>query len=185
MHEEFCIVCDRPEVLSVDNRNRPHGESGPSHRWRDGVEIHYWHGVRVPGHVVESPGLITINEIRSEINAEVRRVMIERYGYERYCADAKLDLVDECSENHQIVGLRTARLWRDHHANMTLLDVLNSTPEPDGSIRRYVIPVRAEAYNGRAGRECLAASASTWRKRSNPEELFYPSPEDYCPVAES
>ena len=185
MHEEFCIVCDRPEVLSVDDRNRPHSEVGPSHRWRDGFSLHYWHGVRVPAHVVEQPTLITIAEIRSEQNTEVRRVMIERYGYERYCADADLDLIDECPDDHQIVGLRTAKLWRDRHTDTTLLDVLNSTPEPDGSVRRYVIPVRADAYNGRAGRECLAASVSTWRKGSNPEELFYPSPESYYPVAES
>ena len=185
MHEEFCIVCDRPEVLSVDDRTRPHSEVGPSHRWRDGFSLHYWHGVRVPAHVVEQPTLITIAEIRSEQNTEVRRVMIERYGYERYCADADLDLIDECPDDHQIVGLRTAKLWRDRHTDMTLLDVLNSTPEPDGSVRRYVIPVRADAYEGRAGRECFAAIASTWRKGSNPEELFYPSPESYYPVAES
>lgn len=184
MHEDFCIVSDRPEILTVDERNRPHGEAGPSHRWRDGWSLYYWHGVQVSAQVVEHPETITIKQIREESNAEVRRVMTERYGYERYCADAKLTKVDECPANHPIIGLRTARLWRDD-GGLTLLDVLNSSPEPDGTVRRYVIAVDAEAYDGRAGRECLAASASTWRKRSDNTALFFPSPEAYAPVAES
>jgi hypothetical protein len=184
MHEEFCIVSDRPDILTVDERNRPHGEAGPSHRWRDGWSLYYWHGVQVNKQIVEHPETITVAQIRTESNAEVRRVMTERYGYERYCADAKLEKVDECPADHPIIGLRTARLWRDD-GGLTLLDVLNSSPEPDGSVRRYVIAVDAEAYDGRAGRECLAASASTWRKRSDPMALFFPSPEAYSPILES
>jgi len=48
MHEEFCIVSDFPEILKVDEQNRPHNEHGPSHRWRDGFEIYHLHGVRFP-----------------------------------------------------------------------------------------------------------------------------------------
>jgi hypothetical protein len=48
MHEEFCIVSDFPEILKIDERNRPHNEHGPSHRWRDGFEIYHLHGVRFP-----------------------------------------------------------------------------------------------------------------------------------------
>jgi hypothetical protein len=183
VHEEFCIVSDRPEVLSVDARNRPHGEAGPSHRWRDGWSLWYWHGVQVPQHVVESPESITLTEIRAERNAEVRRVMIERFGHERYCREAALQVVDQCSADHRFVGLRTARLLRD--ADVTLLDLLNSTPEPDGTVKRYVIPVDPDAYSGRAGREVLAAAASTWRKRSDTSQLVYARPEDYAPMVES
>lgn len=39
MHEEFCMVSDFPEVLEVDAQNRPHCDSGPSHRWRDGWSL--------------------------------------------------------------------------------------------------------------------------------------------------
>ena len=49
VHEEFCIVSDRPEILRVDNENRPHCENGPSHRWRDGWCLYHWHGVKIPG----------------------------------------------------------------------------------------------------------------------------------------
>jgi len=46
IHEEFCIVSDFPEILKINERNQPHNESGPSHRWRDGFEIYFLNGVK-------------------------------------------------------------------------------------------------------------------------------------------
>ena len=149
----------------------------------DVENLYFWHGVLVPAFVVVRPDWITLDHIKSECNAEVRRVMIERYGYERYCRDAGMKLVDECRSDHKLVGLRTAKLWRD--GELTLIDLLNSTPEPDGSVKRYVLSVDGDCYDGRAGRECIAAVASTWRKRSDPAQLFFETPEQYAPVAES
>jgi len=186
VHEEFCIVSDRPEVLTVDDRNRPHGENGPSHRWRDGWSLWHWHGVAIPEaqrHIIEQPERITVDEIQAETNAEIRRVMIERYGYDRYIRDAGLTLVDSRPADDPMIGLRTARLFRD--GDLVLLDVLNSTPEPDGSVKRYVLPIDPEAYGGRAARDCLAAAASTWRKRGDPTALVFARPEDYAPTVET
>ena len=186
LHEEFCIVCDRPELIRVDAANRPHCEDGPSHQWRDGWSLYHWHGMRIPEdreYVIHSPGLITLQGIEREVNAEVRRVMIEKYGYERYLRESKAVLVDECPDDHGLKGLRTAKLWRI--GEITMLDVLNSTPEPDGTTKRYVIPVDAERYDGRAGRECLAATASTWRKRGDHTQLVFATPESYAPAFES
>lgn len=80
MHEKFCLVCDTPEILKIDAQNRPHCEDGPSHRWRDGWSLYYWHGVQVKEHVILRPHEITIQEIKKEENAEVRRILIERFG---------------------------------------------------------------------------------------------------------
>ena len=184
MHEEFSMVCDFPEILLRDDQARPHGESGPSHRWRDGWSLYHWHGVRVTEQVIMRPHEITVAQIKAEENAEVRRVMIERYGYDRYCVDAGLALVDSCSDAHPLAGLRTAKLWRDDANGIVLIDVLNSTPEPDGSVKRYVLSVDADAYGGRAGRECLAALASTWRRASD-YSLYFATPESYAPECES
>jgi hypothetical protein len=43
-----------------------------------------WRGVLVPQKVVLSPELLTTAEILNEPNAEVRRVMVERYGRDRF-----------------------------------------------------------------------------------------------------
>ncbi len=48
VHEEFCIISDRPEILTVDEENRPHGENEPFCRWSDGTAIYAWHGTYVP-----------------------------------------------------------------------------------------------------------------------------------------
>ena len=93
MHEEFCIVSDFPEVLKMDDQNRPHCADGPSHRWRDGWELYYWHGVAVTQQIIERPETITIEQIKSEASAEVRRVMIERMAYDVALAVAALFLV--------------------------------------------------------------------------------------------
>lgn len=47
-----------------------------------------WRGVPVPRHVVFAPASMTHDEILVERNAEVRRVMIERFGYERFMREA-------------------------------------------------------------------------------------------------
>lgn len=48
MHPDFCMISDRPELLLVDNNNRPHSEDGPFCRWRDGTALYSHHGTRVP-----------------------------------------------------------------------------------------------------------------------------------------
>jgi hypothetical protein len=44
-------------------------------------ELYFWHGVRVPAFVVLRPDRITVGHIDREANAEVRRVMVERYRH--------------------------------------------------------------------------------------------------------
>ncbi len=195
-HRDFVIACEWPSVVhreSVRGRGRTrrtaqrlHCDDGPALAWPDGWSVHAIHGIRIPfnkRYIVECPQDITIKAIHAETNAEIRRVMIERHGYARYLNKAGLRLVDSCPANHPLKGLRTARLFRDDSNDITLLDVRNSTPEPDGSFKRYVLSIDPDAYNGRAGKRCLAAMASTWRRSDY--SLYFAQPEDYRPVAES
>jgi len=94
----------------------------------DGERYHFWHGVRVPAHVIERPSKITAREIDEEKNAEVRRVMIERYGQAKYLKDSGAELVhqDECGV-----------LYRKDLAGdeaLVMVRVLNPTPEADGTL---------------------------------------------------
>ncbi len=135
MHPKFCLVSDFPERLCVDDRNRPHSADGPSHRWRDGWELYHWHGVRVTRQIVMEPHTLTIDQVRAEQNAEVRRVMIERMGYERYLRDSGATLVNED---------RYGKLWRaprPDDTDIAMVEVINSTPEQDGSRNRYMLRV--------------------------------------------
>jgi hypothetical protein len=66
------MVCDFPEILKVDEQNRPHSEAGPSHRWRDGWSLYHWHGVRVPAHWIEDREHLDPREVIRAENVEQR-----------------------------------------------------------------------------------------------------------------
>jgi hypothetical protein len=81
MHPEFCMVSDFPEVLKVDAENRPHCETGPSHRWRDGWSLYHWHGVRIPGDWIENRASLTPEKALTWANVEQRRAACEILGW--------------------------------------------------------------------------------------------------------
>lgn len=73
MHEKFCMVCDFPERLLLDRHGRPHCDDGPSHRWRDGWSLYYWHGVRVPPHWIENREALDAAEVLAQASIEQQR----------------------------------------------------------------------------------------------------------------
>jgi hypothetical protein len=139
VHEKFCMISDRPEVLLVDDRNRSHCETGPFCRWRDGTALYSIHGVRVPGWIIENPNKITIDTIHAEANSEIQRVMIERFGWDRYSAECGAEIVDH-DERWGTLMRRTTEAGEP----ILFLRVVNRSPEPDGSFRNYVLPVDAQ-----------------------------------------
>jgi hypothetical protein len=188
-HKDFCIVCDRPEYIHVDKNNRFHSADGPAIRWRDGSCLYFWHGIAIPPrlkHAIDAPQTISIQTIESEKNQEIRRILIERMGASTYIQACGAKIVDTLPDDHPIAGLRTARLlfkqygW---HPPMVFVDLLNSTPEPDGSQRRYLIRIDPYAYGGEATWNIHAAVASTWRDAN--DQLIFPDWRDYAPQFES
>jgi hypothetical protein len=91
--EGVCFVCDRPTEIHKDERARLHNSSGPSVAFSDGWKLYHVHGVEVPGEIIERPETITVERVDAERNAEVRRVMIERYGADRFLVDGGAQLV--------------------------------------------------------------------------------------------
>jgi hypothetical protein len=96
--------------------------------------LYFWHGVLVPSFAVIRPDLITPQHIHQEDNAEVRRVLIERYGWDRW-------LVDQGAMPVQ--SDRFGDLYRTDidGARIGVVVVTNSTPEPDGSRKKYALLV--------------------------------------------
>ena len=186
MHEEFCMVSDFPCRLKVDEQNRPHCADGPSHEWRDGWKLYHWHGVRLDAQIIEAPHTLTVAQIESEANAEIRRVMIDRYGAARYLKDSGAKAVHELAADHPVKGLRTARLLRKEvpgDETIIMVDLLNSTPEPDGTTKRYQLRVSPHEYGGKSATDCHAAAASTWRLHDG--SLAFKNYRDYQPEFES
>lgn len=91
--DEYVVISERPELIKIDN-GELHSDDSPAVQYRDGTKVYSIHGVSVPEHVVKNPKTITIDEINKEENEEVKRIMLERYGYDKYLSDTNAELVD-------------------------------------------------------------------------------------------
>jgi hypothetical protein len=197
-HDDVFVVSDRMLAIRMDDQNRLHSPDSPSIEYRDGWALYNWHGVAVEKEVIMNPQSITVEMIEKEENAEVRRVLMERYGYQRYIKDSGAEVIDECPEDYYLVGLRGAKLLRKdipEDEPVVFIELVNSTPEGDWMQKlksswnkdvirkKYLLRVDPEAYNGEAGKNCLAAVASTWRNADG--SLTFSNFKDYHPIFES
>ena len=148
------ILTDRPDTLHRDPRGRLHSADGAALRYRDGWGIYAWHGLRVAESLILRPDLLTPTQIRDEANAEIRRVMLVRYGADRFVRD--IGAVPVHADE-------TGSLYRvdlPDDEPLVLVSLVNSTPEldhadgliqgPDGSWRKqYWLRVPADMQTAR------------------------------------
>jgi len=84
-------------TVHVDDQRRLHNDSVGALEC-DIENLYFSHGVSVPAFVIVNPGCITTRHILDEQNAEVRRVMIERYdghrGKGRFIQDVGAKVID-------------------------------------------------------------------------------------------
>ncbi|MFD4796562.1 hypothetical protein OG473_05025 [Streptomyces anulatus] len=134
-YEHAVVISERPDVLHRDEAGRlDHGE-GPALAYGDGFALHAWRGMPVPAAFLAELPSLTPERIRSEENAELRRVMLEYYGYDRYLTESGAEPVHRDE---------TGILWRialDGDEDVVMVEVVNSTPEPDGTYRTYWLRV--------------------------------------------
>ena len=164
LHKRFWIASDFPLTVGRDEQNRPHCETGPQLAWRDGFTTWYLHGIKVPSWIVQYPERITVETIEAEQNAEVRRVMAERYGISNYVRDARFEVLDSVLDS---LG-QPRRLLRRH--DVLVIELTNSTVDADGGRRVYHVPCEPELRpwlsDGTFGESqeltALAAVASTY-----------------------
>ncbi|MCC6716503.1 MAG: hypothetical protein IT555_01335, partial [Acetobacteraceae bacterium] len=127
VHDKFCMISDRPALLTVDDQNRPHADSAPFCRWRDGSALYSVHGTRIPAWVIEQPDRLTVAAIDAEENVEVRRIMLDRYGWAKFMQDSGAKRIDHDE--------RWGTLYRREIADdepLVMVEVINRSPEPDG-----------------------------------------------------
>jgi hypothetical protein len=146
-YERVAILTERPVALHRDNLGRLHHGDGPALSYPDGWSMHAWRGMPIPPDVVVRLPSLTAHEIRAETNAEMRRVMVEYFGYERYLRETGAKKVHEDEYG---------TLWRADIPGdepLVMVQVLNSTPEPDGTRRTYFLRVPPDT---RTAREAVA-----------------------------
>ncbi|GAA2370850.1 DUF6745 domain-containing protein [Dactylosporangium salmoneum] len=144
-YANVAILTDRPDALHRDNLGRLHAADTPALHYSDGYAIHAWRGMPIPSDLVDRLSRLTHREIAKERNAELRRVMLEHFGYERYVREAGARRVAEDE---------TGVLWRVTFTDdepLAMVEVVNSTPEPDGTSRVYWLRVPPQTRTAREG----------------------------------
>ena len=92
-----------------------HCENGPALQYPDKWGIWAWHGVRVSQRIIEEPESVKAKDILAEQNAEIRRVMVERVGMERFLHEAAASSI--------------------HHHEMGELYSIDLPGDPEGVLR--------------------------------------------------
>ena len=95
MHPDFCMISDRPMVLTVDEQSRPHSETGPFCRWRDGTALYSWHGSRIPAKWIEQRATLDPREVIKHDNVELRAAGAAIVGWPKMLDVLKAKVVDD------------------------------------------------------------------------------------------
>jgi len=146
-HAHTCFVSERPELMQGDASDRLHDSKGPALRFRDGWSACVWRGVQVPSWMIERPDSITLSAIDRQENVQVRRCMIEIMTPERYVTSGGAVRIagDE-------TGILWRRIWLPADA-WAVVEVINATPEPDGTHKHFFLQVPPHL---RTAREAVA-----------------------------
>ncbi len=136
VYDDIAVITDRPSALHTDEQENLHCEDGPAIAYGDDFKLYFWHGVSVEEYIIERPEEITVEKINGETNAEIVRVMIERFGDGEYLEAMDAKPVGEPFNSSQLFemelhdGTRIARVR-----------AINSTQEPDGTNKIYWLKV--------------------------------------------
>jgi hypothetical protein len=162
-YQRTVVLTERPLAVHRDNLGRLHHGDGPALSYPDGWGLYAWRGMPIPAEVAHELPRLTVTRIQEESNAEVRRVMLEHFGFDRYLQDSGATRV------HQD---ETGVLWRVELPGdepLVMVEVVNSTPEPDGTRRTYFLRVPPRTRTARAG--------VAW--------TFGLEPDDYAPLVQT
>jgi hypothetical protein len=162
-YENLCFITSRPVELHRDNRGRLHNETGMAIRYADGWGFYAWHGIIVPEYVILLPEGLDFEMINAEPNAEVRRVLIERFGLDNYLKRGEVIKI------HQDPCGILYRMNLKGDEPILVVRVINSTAEPDGIFKEYFLRVPPNIMRAR--------QAVAW--------TFGLSEEEYTPKAET
>ncbi|MFC4071648.1 DUF6745 domain-containing protein [Actinoplanes subglobosus] len=144
-NEKVAVLTERPSTLTRDNVGRLHRGEGAALEFPDGYGLWAWRGMPIPADLASELPKLTIGRIRKEDNAEIRRVMLEHYGYDRYLRDAGA---------RKMGSDETGTLWYldlPGDEPLVMVEVVNSTPEPDGTSRIYWLRVPPRTRSAREG----------------------------------
>ena len=138
-HSDVLALSDRPRFIKRNAAGRLHSDEGPAIEYRDGWSIYAWHGYRLPDthyHLITARDKITPAMIEAEPNAELRRIALEIFGFDRFFEARGGKVIDK----DEVFG-RPRRLLelKLKGEKIRVMDVYNGSLEPDGTRRRFML----------------------------------------------
>lgn len=166
---DVAVLAENPVVYATDKDGMLHNAAGPAVRFSDGVEVYSWRGRWVDRDVIEQP--VSLEAIVTERNAEVRRCLIERWGWDTFVRKAHLqpigpEVEDPGNAPHTLQLFEIPeRLQLSPRNPVRLLMCTNGSSERDGTRRRYGLLVRAVHSDPvDAAAELYGVSPKTYRR---------------------
>jgi hypothetical protein len=138
--EKMAFLTERPIRLSVKGERRSlHNLDGPAIVWPDGSCLYCVEGTSVTREFIEGLGNSTLNDIWKEHNVEMRSAMISKANWEKIIANNNVKLIHQDDYGKLWDATKPSRSLADEVINF--IEVVNSTPESDGSFKNYFLRV--------------------------------------------
>jgi hypothetical protein len=92
-HVLYWVRKPKVHVEQTASGRRLHCPDGPA--CANAIEnLYFLHGILVPAYAVLRPEWITLKEIQEESNEEIRRTLIEQFGWEKYLHASQAKVLD-------------------------------------------------------------------------------------------
>jgi hypothetical protein len=85
LYADFAILTEKPTLISRNDRNALHCETGPALQYADGYSLYSLNGVRVTKQIIETaPDDFTKEMVLGEKNVDIRRELFRKIGINNF-----------------------------------------------------------------------------------------------------
>lgn len=149
-YEIACVPCPS---INANNVDEIHSDNGPAVQWPDAQEIWAFNGQPVPRSWILKPEEITPDRMERSRSLAEAEVMLNLYGMGRYIEER--GSVADQDETGKLWACdhpwQSRAQWGATHVWIRAVEVVNSTPEPDGTSRIYWLRVPPHIRRAREG----------------------------------
>ncbi len=133
-HAQVCWLMEKPQLIRQDANGRLHAPDGPALRFGDGTKVYAWKGILIPERIIERRESIDVRNIEAVNDPQIRRCMIDIMTPQRFI---------EQGGAYRVAQDETGILWRQRWRweAWAAVEVINGTPEPDGTFKHYFLQV--------------------------------------------
>lgn len=134
----YLILCDSPSVCKIDGPNSDrHNETGPAFQW-EGFELYYWNNTLIPPWFIENKlnGTLSSKDVTKESNQEMRRILMQIYGWRNWIHDEGAKVIHEDVINGSPYTLYETR--NENNENVHILKCIDGSLK-NGNYQEYYL----------------------------------------------